>query len=338
MEDNNRTVALSVIVPCYNVEPYLDRTFRCLERQWDGRTDYEIILINDASTDGTIGKLETFRQRYPDNVVVIDKKVNAGAAEARNSGLDVARGEWIVFFDPDDALVDNGYARLLDLTQGKDFDILSFEVEIVPDNEWDDALTHALLTADSEWEGSAQDYMLKHHYGTSIKFFFKRELMKDRHFRPLTFLEDLVFVLPIFLSEAKVGLTQAKVYFYILRASSATNMIDPKRLGKGCDDILTAIQFMDECKQGQSDAIKDRIGERQAFYYGNLTARLMLSDKSRKEIKRHHEEIMKLSIPRIYEGGKKQQFYEFLFEHPWLMTTLRPVYRTIRSVRSHFLH
>ena len=338
MEDNKRPVTLSVIVPCYNVEPYLDRTFRCLERQWNGRHDYEIILINDASTDGTIGKLNEFKQRYPDNVTVINKTVNQGAAEARNSGLDVARGEWIVFFDPDDALVDNGYARLLDLTQGKDFDILSFEVEIVPEKEWDDALTHAPFTADIEWEGSAQDYMLNHHYGTSIKFFFKRELMKGMRFKPLTFLEDLVFVLPIFLSEAKVGLTGAKVYFYILRGSSATNMIDAKRLNRGCDDILTAIKFMEECKQGHSDAIKNRIGERQAFYYGNLTARLMLSDKSRNEIKHHREEIQKLSIPRIYEGGKKQQFYEFLFKHPWMMTTLRPVYRAIRSVRSHFIH
>lgn len=336
MQDNQHPVSLSVIVPCYNVEPYLDRTFSCLERQWDGRFDYEIILINDASTDGTIGKLNAFQQRYPDNVVVIDKKVNAGAAEARNSGLDVARGEWIVFFDPDDALVDNGYARLLAMTEGKDFDILSFEVEIVPENDWNNALTHTDVKTAIEWEGPARDYMLNHHYGTSIKFFFKRDLMRDRRFKPLTFLEDLVFVLPIFLSDAKVGLTQARVYFYILRGSSATNMIDPERLNRGCDDILTAIKFMDECKQGQSEAISNRIGERQAFYFGNLITRLMLSNKNLNEIKRHREEIKKLSIPKIYEGGNKQRFYEFLFEHPGMMIMLRPVYRAIRSVRSLF--
>lgn len=336
MEDNKRPVTLSVIVPCYNVEPYLDRTFRCLERQWNGRDDYEIILINDASTDGTIGKLNEFKQRYPDNVTVIDKTVNQGAAEARNSGLDMARGEWIVFFDPDDALVDNGYVRLLDLTRDKDFDILSFEVEIVPEKEWDDALTHAPFTADIEWEGSAQDYMLNHHYGTSIKFFFKRKLMKGMRFKPLTFLEDLVFVLPIFLSEAKVGLTQAKVYFYILRGSSATNMIDAKRLNKGCDDILTAIQFMDQCKQGHNDSIKDRIGDRQAFYLGNLITRLMLSNKSLDEIKHHRQEILKLSVPQSLQMSKKQRFYDFLFKHPQLMITLRPVYRSIRFLRSLF--
>ena len=339
MQDNQQQqVSLSVIVPCYNVEPYLDRTFRCLERQWNGRTDYEIILINDASTDGTIGKINDFKQRFPNNVVVIDKKVNQGAAEARNSGLDVARGEWIVFFDPDDALVDNGYAQLLDMVHDRNLDILSFEVEIVPDNEWDDTMTHKVLNPVIEWEGTAQDYMLKHHYGTSIKFFFKRKMLMVHRFKPLIFLEDLVFVLPIFLSEAWLGLTDAKVYFYILRASSATNMIDPKRLNKGCDDILTAIKFMEQCKQGHSDAIQARIGERQAFYRDNLITRLMLSDKGFNELRHHRDEINKLTIPCNRLNGFKGQLYGFLFNHPVLMQTFRPIYRGIRILHSNFFH
>ena len=57
MKGKMQSVSLSVIVPCYNVEQYLDRSLGCLERQWNGRTDYEIILVNDASTDGTIHKL-----------------------------------------------------------------------------------------------------------------------------------------------------------------------------------------------------------------------------------------------------------------------------------------
>ena len=337
MQDNQQSVSLSVIVPCYNVAPYLDRSLGCLERQWNGRTDYEIILINDASTDDTIGKLNAFKQRHPDHVVVIDKKVNGGAAEARNSGLDVARGERIVFFDPDDALVDNAYARLLEMAVDKDYDILSFEVAIVPESEWKDAFTAEKPLKGIEWEGTAQEYMLDNHYGTGIKFFFKKSLLEGRRFKPLAFLEDLVFVLPIFLSEARVGLTQDKVYFYILRTSSATNMIDPKRLNKGCDDILTAIQFMDECKQGHSDAIKARIGERQQFYRLNLITRLLLSDKNYNEIVRHHDVISGLAIPQKSKKGVKEMLYDFLFDHPRPIVILRPLYRWIRAIHNRFL-
>ena len=337
MDTNTRQIVLSVIVPCYNVEPYLDRSLGCLERQWNGRDDYEIILINDASTDGTLDKLNEFKQRHPNNVVVIDKTMNAGAAEARNSGLDVAQGMWIVFFDPDDALVDNGYSILLGLAQDKNFDILSFEVEKVFESDWNDALTHVTVNPVIEWEGTAQDYMLNHHYGTSIKFFFKRTLLQGMRFKSLTFLEDLVFVLPIFLSEAKLGLTESKFYFYILRASSTTNMIDSKRLNRGCDDILTAIQFMDECKQGHSDAIKAVIGERQQFYRSNLITRLMLSNKRLDEVLHYHVALERLSIPKYAVSNKKIKLFDFFFDHPILMLIFRPIYRLVRQIHRKFI-
>lgn len=333
MIDNTKHITLSVIVPCYNVEHYLDRSLGCLERQWNGRNDYEIILVNDASTDGTIKKLRDFKGRYPDNVVVIDKPVNAGVAEARNSGLEVFRGKWVIFFDPDDALVDNGYNHLLEIVQDKDCDILSFDAKIVHEGEWNNALSEEPMKSGIDWIGSAQDYLLHNHFGTCFRFLFKRELIKDIRFKPLTFLEDVVFVLPILLSDIRVGITKSNVYFYILHSSSATNMIDSKRLTSGCDDILTAIQFMEKCKEGQSEAIKERIGKRQQVYRNNLITRLFLSDKSLKEILEHQSVLQKLNIPITANRHKKEIFYDYVFDHPWLMVPFRPLYRIFRRVR-----
>lgn len=333
MSEDSKIISLSVIVPCYNVEPYLDRSLACLSRQWDGRTDYEIILINDASTDGTIDKLNDYKLQNPDNVIVIDKKVNEGAAQARNSGLDVARGEWIVFFDPDDALVDKGYSSLLKLTQDDEFDILSFGVQVVNEKSWNDNLTCSIIEPIIDWKGTAQNYMLNYQFGTCFKFFFRREVLSNCRFKSLVFLEDLVFVLPVFLSDYKVVQTDARVYFYVFRSSSATNMIDPEKLNKGCDDILTAIQFMDQCKEGKSDAVKKRIEERQVFYRGNLITRLILSNKSLKELRKHRNAIKELSIPLGVRNGKERLF-DTIFENPFLMLMVRPVYRVLRSHHS----
>lgn len=330
MSDNSKIISLSVIVPCYNVEPYLDRSLACLSRQWNGRTDYEIILVNDASTDKTIDKLNDFKLRYPDNVIVIDKKVNEGAAEARNSGLDVAKGEWIVFFDPDDALADNGYAKMLELTQEKEFDVLSFGVKDANESTWNDNMIQPVAQSSIDWFGSGKDFLLNFHFATSIKYFFKRELVADIRFDALVFLEDLVFVLPIFLSDIKVAQCDTKVYYYIVRQSSATTMINSNKLIQGCDDILTAIQFMNQCKQGQNDAIQKVIEERQFFYRSNLITRLMLSDKGHSELKRHRDAIRVLSIPKN-QGIGKNLFYDFLFDHPLLMMLFRPAYRAVRS-------
>lgn len=331
MSDNSKRISLSVIVPCYNVEPYLERSLACLSRQWGGRTDYEIILVNDASTDKTIDKLNDFKLRYPDNVIVIDKKVNEGAAEARNSGLDVAKGEWIVFFDPDDALADNGYCSLLQLTEQEDFDILSFGVQDVGIGAWNENMIQSIDFLSIDWIGTGQDFMLNYHYETSIKYFFKKEAVSNSRFRPLVFLEDLVFVLPVFLSNIKVAQCDTKVYYYIVRQSSATTMTNSNKLSQGCDDILNAIQFMDRCKQGQNDSIQKKIEERQFFYRSNLITRLMLSDKGYAEIKRHRDSLRDLQIPHNKTYGK-ERLYDVALEYPLLMLILRPVYRVIRSL------
>jgi len=339
MNTNQQNISLSVIVPCYNVERYLDRSLGCLERQWNGRTDYEIILVNDASTDRTIDKLNEFKKRHPDNVTVIDKKVNEGVGMARNSGLDAAHGRWIVFMDPDDALVDNGYGSLLELTRGDEFDILSFGAKVVEEPDWNDAMTSAPLSGlRIEGVESSQDYMLNNHYGTCIKFFFKRELIGNQRFKPLVFLEDVVFVLPIFLSDAKVAFTEENIYFYVLRTSSTTNMIDAKRLTRGCDDVMTALKCMDQIKQGKSQAVQERITVRQNFYAYNLFTRLMLSNKTTAEIRQARQELQALGLLPFNGSGLKPMLYNFLCRHLGAMAMFRPVYRLIRTLRSKFIH
>ena len=139
-----------------------------------------------------------------------------------------------------------------------------------------------------------------------------------------------MFVLPLFLSNVKVAQTNTIVYFYIVRQSSLTTMIDPRRLNRGCDDLLTAVRFMDQHKQGQSNAVKEKIEERQSFYKYNLITRLMLSDKGLSELKRHREAIRQLSIPRDLSNGKNR-LYDFVLEHPLLLLLLRPIYRSIRK-------
>jgi glycosyltransferase involved in cell wall biosynthesis len=330
MSDHSKRISLSVIVPCYNVERYLDRSLACLSRQWNGRTDYEIILVNDASTDNTIYKLNDFKSQFNDNVLVIDKKVNSGSGEARNSGLDVAKGEWVVFFDPDDALADNGYASLLDLAQRENLDILSFGVKDFSENAWNDDIIQTVDQLSVDWTGTGKDFMLNFHYATSIKYLFKRELVMDRRFGALSFLEDLVFVLPLFLSDINVALTKEIIYYYIVRQSSSTNNINPQKMSRGSDDILAAIQFMDLCKQGQSDAIKERIEDCQLFYKYNLITRLMLSDKNLSDLKKHRDAINELLIPRNH-SNKKDRLYDYVLEHPILMKMLRPVYRALRK-------
>lgn len=91
---------ISVIIPIYNVEPYLGRCIDSVLRS--GYKDFELILINDGSTDGCLRVCEEYAGRDP-RVRVISQE-NRGVSAARNRGLEACRGEWIVFVDGDDCI------------------------------------------------------------------------------------------------------------------------------------------------------------------------------------------------------------------------------------------
>ena len=90
---------LTLVVPIYNMEGYLARCMDSLLSQIC--RDFEIILVDDGSTDSSGILCDSYAERYPGLIRAVHKK-NGGLSTARNAGMDAARGEWIVFPDPDD--------------------------------------------------------------------------------------------------------------------------------------------------------------------------------------------------------------------------------------------
>ena len=113
-ESNNKNKSyeyqVSVIVPCYNILPYLDKCLETLVQQT--LTAIEIITINDASTDGTGDRLEEWQSTYSKKIKVIHHQTNLGVSTARNSGLAITKGKCIGFVDPDDYVDTTMFAKL----------------------------------------------------------------------------------------------------------------------------------------------------------------------------------------------------------------------------------
>lgn len=93
----------SIIVPVYNVKPYLERCLDSIVQQ--SFTDYELILVDDGSTDGSERICDEYQQKNR-NIKVVHK-ANGGLSSARNVGIQQAKGEFIVFIDSDDWIIDN---------------------------------------------------------------------------------------------------------------------------------------------------------------------------------------------------------------------------------------
>lgn len=333
--EHQSTISLTVIVPCYNVEKYLDKSLQCLERQWGSRADYEIIFVNDGSVDGTIDKLNDFQARHPDHVIVIDKRQNEGVSAARNSGLDIARGTWIAFFDPDDLLADRGYDRLLALAEEGDFDILRFGVERVWEGNAMPSSDDPNIPLSVDWIGTSVQYMLDNTFGTCWSYLFKRDVVAGHRFPPLTICEDTVFNLSVLMENSPMAMTLHGVYFYIARPTSATNTINRARLSKHCDDILQAICMLEDLKQGQSEAVQRRLKEHQFVFSPNLLTRLLLSDKPLSGLKEHLAVLKGLGLfplPKDLPGADfMMQLINLVYKFPFLLPIFRPIYRKHRA-------
>lgn len=93
---------ISVIIPCYNVEEYIDRCVESLVHQTIGVDILELIFVDDASEDGTLAKLEQWERIYPESVLIVACDQNHRQGAARNIGTEYASCPWLIYIDADD--------------------------------------------------------------------------------------------------------------------------------------------------------------------------------------------------------------------------------------------
>lgn len=122
------TPSISIVIPCYNCAPYLQRCLDSILEAQPKDLNLELICVDDASTDPTLSILQTYAQRYPIQIIALAQ--NAGPAAARNAGSSAASGRYLWFFDSDDFLLPQAWPRLLALMQRyPDQDMYAFGYE-----------------------------------------------------------------------------------------------------------------------------------------------------------------------------------------------------------------
>jgi glycosyltransferase involved in cell wall biosynthesis len=103
--------SLSIIVPVFNVEHYLEKCLLSLENQDIPHDEFEIICVNDGSSDNSTGVIKRFQEKF-NNVILIDQN-NQGVSRARNNGIDKACGKYLLFVDADDFIDTCCFNRIL---------------------------------------------------------------------------------------------------------------------------------------------------------------------------------------------------------------------------------
>ncbi|MFJ4297478.1 CDP-glycerol glycerophosphotransferase family protein [Curtobacterium sp. NPDC089689] len=128
---------ISAVIPTYNVERWLPDFLASLDRQTAPAGQVEFVFVDDGATDDSAGVIERWATTHPEVAVRLVRQENMGAAEARNTGLEMAQGAWVTFPDPDDILHDDYFAQALKFIRlhgAKDIALLSAHL-VYLDNE-----------------------------------------------------------------------------------------------------------------------------------------------------------------------------------------------------------
>lgn len=128
-------IKVSFIIPCYNVEHYIVDCLNSIYGQDLREEDFEVICVNDCSTDGTRNAIIKVQNQHS-NLLLLDQPRNMYSGAARNRGIEVAKGEYIWFVDSDDMVKPNVASRLLEMAYADDLDILLFNYDEFSDGHF----------------------------------------------------------------------------------------------------------------------------------------------------------------------------------------------------------
>lgn len=239
MKENQYQFRLSIIVAIYNVEAYLERCLSSVVKQDLRPEEYEILLINDGSTDRSLAIAQKYERLYS-NVKVFSKE-NGGLSSVRNFGIDHSQGRYIMHVDGDDFLVENVVGKVVKVAEENDLDLCFFRFIGYPDR-WhadnfsgfphykvlngEDMLLNGMKVS-STWCGIYSHDLIK---ALGIRFYDRISHQDvEYNYRLYPFAKRLMF-------------TDFYVYNYVVEGESISRTNDIKKIKKNLLDDLIIIK------------------------------------------------------------------------------------------------
>ena len=248
-------IKVSVVIPCYNVENYLEKCLDSIINQT--LKEIEIIVVNDGSTDSTLKILKEYLKK-DDRIILIDQK-NSGLATSRNNGTDKATGKYIYYIDSDDYLDLTALEELYEKLEKEKLDTLFFDSKVIyeSDNLKDTTIeTEEYYSHDKEYEKvySGQELFAKMmqedtYRESSCMQINKLEFLRKNDIRFIDGIihEDVYFTLKVMTLAKKVSYICKKFYNRLYREGSI--MTSTKALNRlnGCfKSLLEIIKTVNE--------------------------------------------------------------------------------------------
>lgn len=247
---------LSIIVPIYNVEQYLHKCIDSLLQQDIAPTDYEILLIDDGSTDNSAQIADYYAEQH-ENIHVVHQN-NAGLSDARNVGIDKAKGDFVMFVDSDDFLEPCVLGTLIKKMKDDNLDILRFNYQNVNENyePYKPNKTYKPFVDFRDGVCDGQTFLNQRLGGAcyACQFILKNKFTHTTRFMPGRYYEDMLWTPEVLLHAQRVTSVDTIVYNYFTRADSITKSPNPSKVRKRIEDSMFVVETYLQMKRDVTDS------------------------------------------------------------------------------------
>lgn len=234
---------LSIIVPVHNMvaDNKLEYCLNSLLCQTI--PDYEIIAIDDASTDDSLAVLKSYEEKYPKVLKVLALEENHRQGGAKNAGLDICKGEYIGFVDSDDWVLPDMFERLIKAAEEKDADMAACNLTCVYEHTME--IAENVPSMDADMNGELTPDKLKRlifHSGALVCRVFRRHMFMEPKLRfpEHMFYEDNAIGTELLFRAKRIAYINEPMYFYLQNAQSTVHTINEEK----CKDRLEAMRMM----------------------------------------------------------------------------------------------
>lgn len=307
-------VKLSIIVPVYNVEQYIRPCVESIFRQGLDDSNFELILVNDGTQDNSFGVISDIIESHQ-NIIILEQK-NSGPAIARNNGIKNANGQYLMFVDSDDLLVDYTVAKLLDIAIELSADLLVGDFLRLNDEKIAgrkfDVCSGDVITVKTGYELYMED--LNPHECYVWRIIYRRCFLLESC---LSFImhsfcfEDIPFVQECYLKANKCVTVNSTVYIYRVGNISITYSMTKAKLmdlNKSFSK-LWGLYYL----SGLSDAIRCKMRDN---FFATFSFELWCLSHNKKLLKEWKDVVDDLNekVPNIwFDHGLKQKMVSLMY-------------------------
>lgn len=327
---------LSIVIPVYNMEKYIERCLDSILNQKYIKTfmeNIEVLLINDGSTDSSLKILSSYEKKYG-FVKVFDKK-NGGVSDARNFGIKKAKGDYIWFIDSDDWIALDSLHIIFSELNENDLDILEFDFAKVSIANGDILITNETYYSKIQTKVvSGKMFLEEFGYLISVTSKVVKTallLNNDIEFPLNRFSEESTPVLSLMLKSKRYKKINRVLYYYFSRENSRTTSKNITSMKKYNSDILInireAIKMLEDVEDGFR---KDKIYEMFSFSLSNIFLVIFKNKLDRQYLYSFIEDIKKLGIYPIskysyYNKGFKRNLFRLVCNNTALLRCISTV-------------